>query len=104
MSTPYAQGFYVSMEDPYPPKAKVICKKFLELYGFSAATKCVANCLGSAESSTVLLPACGARNVKRLRDHARCYSNCGFVPTNGLPEGGAEVGWNDVLPDVCGTW
>ncbi len=87
-------------KDPYPAKAKAVCKRFLDLYHFSDKVKCVAKCLGGDEKTTIIYDECEKRNLERLVSHIACYYECGFVPTSGIPEGGAEVGWEMLLFDA----
>ncbi len=91
--------------DPYPASAHLICRRFLQQYGFSSTVQCVAKCLTSQEGFHTFIPDCDLRNRLRLRAHAKCYSQCGFFPTKGLPPGAPKVGWEDLLPsEIRGWW
>ncbi len=90
------------IKDPYPQAAYDVCKGFMELYDYKNEPKvrCVANCLIINEKSIQRrYSSCGDRNSARIRVHMKCYASCGFIPTKGLPKGGAEVGWGMLLPD-----
>jgi hypothetical protein len=91
-----------SVEDPYPAAAYSVCNGFMKQYDYenNPTVRCVARCL-VAEEKTIQAQYsdCGDRNSARIRAHMKCYASCGFVPTHGLPPGGADVGWGMLLPD-----
>jgi RHS repeat-associated core domain len=86
------------INDPYPVRAKAVCRAFLQMYDFSDTVKCVADCLGNEEKGTRHLDFCSQRACERLKDHTYCYAACGFVPTIGLPKDGPAVGWGILIP------
>jgi RHS repeat-associated protein len=90
--------------DPYPAKARTICKRFFTMYGAQSVislntVKCVAACLVAKEKAAQSSKSCCDRNKQRINAHAKCYISCGFVPGRGLPAGGWGVGAYDLLPD-----
>lgn len=87
------------VSDSYPTAAKSICIDFLKRYQFSIAVISTAMCLANAESQCQNISCCSERNNCRLKAHINCYASRGFVPFLGLPEGGADVGWNMLLND-----
>jgi hypothetical protein len=88
------------VSDPYPEKAKSICLKFLEQYKHihPIEVECVARCLAGNEKAMAQEPDCDKRHAQRLMNHINCYCQCFFLPDNGLPEGGLEVGAVMLLP------
>jgi len=88
--------------DCYPEKAKRICDRFIDIYeetDLSSTVQGVAICLVRQEERCQGYKDCRRRNACRLNAHIYCYATNGFVPVLGLPEGGAEVGWEGLLPD-----
>jgi hypothetical protein len=83
-------------------KAQHVCDGFMEFYDWSDAAVCVAKCLVRSESYIRKLPHCSDRAVARIVAHARCYSECEFIPTRWLPPGGWDVGLGDLI-GVCRT-
>ena len=88
------------IDDDYTSQAQSVCENFIELYGAGPAT-CVADCLIDAEESCQANNQnCSDRASCRLGAHVSCYVSCRFIPDVGLPPGGAEVGWENLLPGV----
>ena len=92
------------VEDNYPPRAINICKDFIQKYKASKRVKSVARCLINAEKGCQKKKKCSERNSCRLNVHVKCYAVNLFVepfaPGNpGFPDGGAELGWRELLPD-----
>jgi hypothetical protein len=83
--------------DPYTEHARKVCNGFMLLYDWSKAAQCVAKCLVAAEAGSRSIPWCSVRATVRLAAHVGCYAECGFIPYKGLPPGGADVGYNDLL-------
>lgn len=97
-------GCFGKKKDGYPEKAKTVCEGFRDLYtgsSMQSEASCVATCLIAAEKDCQKLPNCSDRNCCRLLAHIACYAKCGFVPTKGLPPGGAGVGVLDLLPSAA---
>jgi len=93
------------VNDPYPEKAYGVCKKFIDMYRSSGAANCVAQCLAGRESVHQMMAAdCNERARWRLSAHFSCYAECGFFPSKGFPEGGAQVGLLDVFPGMVPFW
>jgi hypothetical protein len=89
------------IDDPYPHKAKNICKEFIKMYDGSTSVNCVAKCLVDNEKNMLDLFSCDERNNKRLDMHCFCYAKCGFFPHKMLPSGGWDVGIFMLLPSFC---
>jgi hypothetical protein len=86
------------VQDTYPERAKEICIDFVKLYQASVVVLSTANCLVAAENNDCQkYTCCKERNKCRLKAHVACYAKAGFVPIFGLPDGGADVGWNMLL-------
>jgi hypothetical protein len=86
--------------DNYRSKAKPICKDFVRKYMGSIAVVSTASCLVAEEEKCGAKTCCNDRATCRLAAHVKCYAKMGFIPFLGLPEGGAEVGWNDLLGEL----
>ena len=95
------------VKDPYPEAAYQVCLGFASMYTgtkMQGAAACVAKCLIEVEGSAQKIKTCDSRNMIRLSAHVMCYASCGFVPNKGLPPGGADVGWNMLLPGTLRFW
>lgn len=97
--------------DPYIPKACKMCHQFVDKYSINKKVikpvECVAKCLSSAEATHINIRVCEDRNAQRLIQHFICYIDCGFYLFSsdaiGTPEGGWEMGFEELLPDFIGS-
>ena len=94
------------VEDSYPKNAQTVCEGFIKDYAGTAMGQsaiCVAKCLSQNEEEMSKISDCANRNSARLESHVACYAKCLFVPYYGLPDGGWDVGINDLFPDYWET-
>ncbi len=89
-------------QDSYPQQAQQICEGFKNIYSqtysqFSAA--CVAKCLIKSEKNCQgKYRVCDRRNCCRLLAHLKCYAQCVFIPSKGMPLGAWSFGWTKLRP------
>lgn len=84
-------------KDTYTNKAEGMCNAFMKKYSWRESAQCVARCLVNTELGIRMMPHCSDRARARLLAHASCYWKCGFIPERLLPEGGWDVGLNDLV-------
>ena len=89
-------------QDNYPQQAQSFCEGFKKLYTGSPAqgnAACVASCLVNAEKGCQSkYQDCDRRSCCRLLAHVKCYSQCTFIPFEGMPPGAWDFGWSRLIP------
>ena len=96
------------LTDDYVKKAANMCHNFVNKYSHNGqvilSVECVAKCLSEAEDEHMEIKDCSDRNSARLLKHVSCYASCAFFLFDshslGTPEGGWEMGFNELLPDL----